>query len=397
MWQFSPQFRASGATEFRGNGQTSQATMSPTPPCAGAATEPGRRRLRVLHLEDSELDHELLAEELRRGGLQAAITRVDTPAGFRRALEESSWDVILSDYRMPGFSGLDALSMLRASGHLVPFIILSGVIGEDTAVDAMRHGATDYLLKGRTARLVPAIERALQNADALRARAHSDYELAQSRLRLQALAQHLQVSIETERAAMAREIHDEVGSALTALNFELGWIERHATDEPTRRRARQAVEVLQQALSTAQRLMLNLRPAILDQGLAPALHWLCAGFRERHGVGCTLRTPQTLPTVAADVALTAFRTVQEALTNAAKHSGARQVTVDLMHAEDLLSVEISDDGRGWSPADLDKPRSFGLRGLRERALATGGWLDLASGPQGSSVILSLPLVPEHTA
>lgn len=350
-----------------------------------------------MHLEDSEADHELLAEQLRRGGLQAALTRIDSPVEFRRALDESGWDVILSDYRMPGFSGLDALAILRASGHLIPFIILSGVIGEDTAVDAMRHGATDYLLKGRTARLVPAIERALQNAEALRARALADYELAQSRLRLQALAQHLQISIEAERAAMAREIHDEVGSALTALNFELGWIERHAGDDPTRRRAQQAQEVLHQALSTAQRLMLNLRPAILDQGLAPALHWLCAGFRERHGVACTLRTPQELPAVAGHVALTAFRTVQEALTNVAKHSGAQRVTVDVIQAENLLSVEISDDGRGWSSGDLDKPRSFGLRGLRERASAAGGWLDLASGPLGATVILSLPLESEGAA
>lgn len=353
-----------------------------------------RRPLRVLHVEDSADDHELLVLHLQRGLPDVVCHRVDSESQYRDALEQAQWDLVLSDYRLPGFSGLTALSILRAGGQVLPFIILSGEIGEDTAVDAMRHGASDYLLKGHTARLLPAIERALQAAEAQRERRRSEAELAQSRARLSELARHLQSSIEDERAAMAREIHDEVGSALTALKFELSWMARHAQQAEVVERAQRAQEVLDQALSTAQRLMMNLRPAILDQGLLPALQWLCRGFMDRTGVACRLRLPDAPLTVGPEPALAAFRTVQEALTNVTKHAQARQVSVDVVHAADMLSIEITDDGRGWNAADLDKPGRFGLRGLKERALTVGGWLDLASAPTGSTIILTVPLAHE---
>ncbi len=357
------------------------------------SSAPHRRSLRVLHLEDSVDDHELLMVQLQRSLCDVHCVRVDTESQYRDALEQAQWDVVLSDYRLPGFSGLAALSILRGMGLVIPFIILSGEIGEDTAVDAMRHGASDYLLKGHTARLLPAIERALQAAEAQRERRRSEAELAQSRRRLSELARHLQSSIEEERAAMAREIHDEVGSALTALKFELSWIARHGQQPEVVQRARQAQEVLDQALSTAQRLMMNLRPAILDQGLVPALQWLCRGFIDRTGVLCSLRLPELPMVMGPEVALAAFRTVQEALTNVSKHAPqAQNVMVDVVHAADLLSIEVTDDGQGWTALDLDKPGRFGLRGLKERALTVGGWLDLASSSAGSTVILTVPLL-----
>lgn len=363
-------------------------TMSPLGEPAGSGLQ---RRLRVLHVEDSPDDHDLLLLQLSRSLPELEALRVDSETQFRQALAAATWDLVVSDYRLPGFSGLQALSILRSSGLLVPFIILSGEIGEDTAVDAMRHGASDYLLKGRTARLVPAIERALQAAESQRARQRSEADLAESRARLADLARHLQSSIEEERAAMAREIHDEVGGALTALKFELAWIARHAPLTEVAVRAQRAQEVLDQALSTAQRLMMNLRPAILDQGLGPALQWLCRGFSDRTGVPCALHWPPEAPPVSADRSLVAFRTVQEALTNVSKHAQARRVAVDMVQTLDTLSIEITDDGCGWQPGDLDKPGRFGLRGLQQRAQTVGGWLELVSGRTGSSVILTVPL------
>lgn len=371
--------------------------MSTTTTSSSPQAGPPDRVLKVLHVEDSELDHELLAAQIERGGLDVRIARVDTGEGFRAALGQGGWDVVLSDYRLPGFSGMDALHILQQTGQPIPFIIVSGEIGEDTAVEAMRQGASDYLLKGRTARLVPAIERALQSAEAQRERLRSEAELADSRQRLSELAQHLQSSIEEERAAMAREIHDEVGGSLAALKFDLAWIERHSQQPALTDRARQAQELLMQVISAAQRLMISLRPAILDQGLIPALQWLCRGFRQRTELECVLRLPDELPPMADEVALAAFRTVQEALTNVSKHARASRVTVDVIHAEETLSIEVADDGRGWSSADLGKPGSFGLRGLHERAHKLGGWLDLSSGGHGSSVILSLPLGRQEVA
>ena len=118
---------------------------------------PARRTsLRVLHLEDSELDHELEMAHLRRGGVQVETTRVDSEPAFRAALEEP-WDIVLSDFNVPGFSGLAALDIVKASERPLPFILISGEIGEDVAVAAMRNGASDYLLKANLARLAPAV------------------------------------------------------------------------------------------------------------------------------------------------------------------------------------------------------------------------------------------------
>ncbi len=348
----------------------------------------------MLHLEDSEPDHALVMAQLRRTGLPVAALRVETRADFTAALAER-WDVILSDYHLPGFTGVQALQLLTAhissGGRAVPFILVSGQIGEDTAVEAMRNGAADYLLKNNLSRLAPAVEHAIEAAEVQRARAAADAELQVSRARLSALAQHLQTSVEAERSAIAREIHDEVGGSLTALKFDLDWMRRHAQDGAVQARATTALETVSNALLVSQRIMQNLRPAILEQGLVAALQWLCSGFEKRTGVACTFRAGRELPALPAGVPLVVYRTAQEALTNISKHAAATRVQVDLSLSEGVLSLEVSDNGRGLSDADLAKARSFGIRGLHERASHVGGWVDLSSSPGGTSLIVSVPL------
>src|SRR5688500_2963885 len=115
-----------------------------------------RRPLRVLLVEDSADDAELLLHELERGGYDVVHRRVETDPDMRAALASASWDLVISDYVMPEFSGPRALSVLRDSGVDLPFIIVSGTIGEEIAVEALKAGADDYLIKGRLARLAPA-------------------------------------------------------------------------------------------------------------------------------------------------------------------------------------------------------------------------------------------------
>jgi PAS domain S-box-containing protein len=123
------------------------------------------RPLRVLIIEDSEDDALLLLRELRGGGYDPAFERVETPESMRSALREKQWDMIISDHVLPNFSGLAALAITQESGLDLPFIIVSGNIGEDIAVGAMRAGAHDYILKGNLKRLVPAVERELREAE----------------------------------------------------------------------------------------------------------------------------------------------------------------------------------------------------------------------------------------
>src|SRR6267378_1417842 len=115
--------------------------------------------LRVLMIEDSEDDAVLLQRELRRGGYDVEFERVDLPGTLKSALDTHAWDLIVSDFSMPHFSGTDALRLLRAEGSDVPFIFVSGTMGEETAVAALQNGAQDYLMKTNLKRLVPALNR----------------------------------------------------------------------------------------------------------------------------------------------------------------------------------------------------------------------------------------------
>ena len=366
-----------------------------------------RRSIRLLHLEDSELDHALVLAHLRRGALQVREQRIETRAEFEAALHTPGspgtpgepWDVVISDYHLPGFSGLEALQMLRtrerSGGNPLPFILVSGQIGEETAVEAMRNGASDYLLKNNLSRLAVAVEHAIAVSETQRARLQADTDLKASRLRLSELAQHLQTSVEAERSAIAREIHDDVGGSLTALKFELDWIRRHAGASDVQQRAVSALETVTHAIEASQRIMQNLRPAILEQGLVAALQWMATRFEKRTGIQCEFRAAHEVCrdglALPAGVPLVAYRTAQEALTNVSKHAQATSVVVDLSLTAGVLSLEVSDDGCGLGRADLSKTRSFGIRGLHERASTVGGWVDLSSGAAGTSLILSVPL------
>ena len=356
------------------------------PPPAPTATRP----LRVLHLEDSEVDHELVKAHLRAGSVPAEVTRIDSEVAFIAAIGED-WDAVLSDYNLPGFSGLVALDLLKSRGSDVPFILVTGEMSEDMAVQSMRNGADDYVLKANLARLAPALLHAVAAAEARRARRRAEDERDANQRRLSELAQHLQTSIEHERQAIARELHDDIGGSLTALKFDLDWIQRHAESPAIVARARSAAETVSAAIEASKRIMHNLRPAILEQGLGAALQWICSRFERRTGVVCMLQMPRTLPELPPGVALVAYRTAQEALTNVSKHAMATQVNVDLSLAGGVLSLEIDDNGRGLSREDLAKARSFGIRGLHERAGTVGGWVDVTSGASGTTLILSVPL------
>jgi len=120
--------------------------------------------LRVLVVEDSEADAELLELTLKHGGFSPTMKRVDSASGMRRSLEKDQWDIIISDYSLPGFGGFEALQIYKGSGLDIPFILLSGVVGEDIAAEAMVRGAQDYVMKDRKARLIPAIERELRES-----------------------------------------------------------------------------------------------------------------------------------------------------------------------------------------------------------------------------------------
>ena len=354
--------------------------------------------MHIVHLEDSAIDHQLVSRALLKSGLQFSITRVETIEGLIDAIAAQPTDLVLADYRLAGFTALDAWAALQNKPEIPPFILVSGAIGEAAAVSAIHTGISDYLHKDELDRLERVISRAIEVQQARADKAKADLELAHSERRLAEFASYLQTAIEHERAAIAREIHDDIGGSLAAAKLDLGWLARHNKEPKQQEHIQAAADMLQHALGASQRIMMNLRPAILDQGLFAAIQWLTSSFERRTGIRTQLATNNEHLQLPKPVQLTAYRTAQEALTNASKYAECSLVKIDISDAEDFLTLEISDNGKGIPMQDLAKPNSFGLRGLAERAKTVGGWLDVSTSEgKGTSIILSVPLNPSDSA
>ena len=139
-----------------------------------------QRLIRVLHLEDSPRDAELIQQNLETGGLACDIVLVDGKEAFEAALARDAYDVILCDHNLPDYDGRSAITLAREKLPLVPVISLSGTLGEEEAVECLKLGATDYILKHRLERLVPAVRRALQETDERRVRLQAEEALRKS-------------------------------------------------------------------------------------------------------------------------------------------------------------------------------------------------------------------------
>jgi two-component system sensor histidine kinase UhpB len=346
----------------------------------------------IIHLEDSEVDHRLIVRAAESCGVAGHFVRVEDKSSLLTAIHQHAADIVLMDYNLPGLSAMDAWADIRLLDSPPPCVIVSGAIGEAAAVEALREGISDYLHKDSLNEIGRVILRTLKLHEAEILRKKAALELAQSEQRITQLARHLQTSLEEERAAIAREIHDDIGGALAAIKLNLAWIGRHAEQDETREHVASAQDMVQQALVATQRIMQNTRPAILDQGLGPSVQWLCQAHARRTGVNVQLSSALQNDYLPDAVRLGAYRTVQESLTNAGKYAPSSPVKVEISDAGGVLTVEISDMGPGFEPARSISGTGFGLKGLGERARAFGGWLDVSSQVgYGTRVTLTAPL------
>ncbi|MCU0836427.1 MAG: PAS domain S-box protein [Chromatiaceae bacterium] len=211
-------------------------------------------------------------------------------------------------------------------------------------------------------------------------------DLAASEQRLRALSSHLQRAREEERAAVSREIHDELGQVLTALKYDLATLDWDTDDAATRAERIGAMDAsLDQAIKTVQRLCSELRPGILDDlGLEAAIEWLIGQFQRRAKVTCELRVEPEEIEVDGERATAIFRIVQEALTNVARHARATRVGVNLEAEDAGMLLTVWDDGVGLPPGRADALDAFGLMGIRERARDLGGRAEIGDRPGGGT-------------
>jgi two-component system, NarL family, sensor histidine kinase UhpB len=219
-------------------------------------------------------------------------------------------------------------------------------------------------------------------------------EIERSREELRALSRHLQTAREEEKARIAREVHDELGSTLTALKIDLDWLGEHLANAPEAVAQKRAAmgKLLEAAVAATRRIVTDLRPGILDDlGLSAALRWQAAEFRKHTNVRVNVETPPSDQGIGRDAALTLFRIFQETLTNVARHAKATEVAVSLAASDAAFVLQIRDNGVGLSTDDLRKPTSHGIRGMRERAQQLGGDVSVSGTPgTGTTVVISVP-------
>lgn len=348
-------------------------------------------------VEDDLADAELTKFALRDGGFDYSLKRVETREEFLGELEQRAPDLILSDYALPSFDGHSALHLAQEKCPDTPFIFVTGTLGEEVAIETLKNGATDYVLKTRLSRLIPAVHRAMRESEDRLERKRAEEKLRDSHEQLRALSVYLQYVREEERTRIAREVHDELGQSLTGLKMDLAWVANRLPKE-----AKLLIDKLRtmsghidSTIQTIRRIATELRPGILDDlGLVPAIEWQSHEFQSRTGIECLVHAEVNHTALDQDLNTAFFRIFQETLTNIMRHAKATKVEVSLIEQEKYLVLTVRDNGAGISENDIKNTKSIGLLGMRERAALLGGDVTFKGLPaRGTTVTVRIPIHP----
>jgi signal transduction histidine kinase len=291
--------------------------------------------LRVLFIEDSEDDMLLQLRELRREGYAVEYRRVQRVEEVREALGAPGWDLVISDYSLPGFTGLEALRLVRESGHDVPFILISGTVGEEIAVEAMKAGAADYLLKDSLMRLVPAVRRELREAEHRRQRRLA----VEHQRRLEAQLSHAQ-KLEA-LGTLASSISHDFNNVLAGIAGYVEMVRADTTDLPhvqqnvqlILRGIHRATDLVRRVLQFSRKRAVQRKPIHLGPAIHEALQFLRPLVPE--GVALRVSLPAEGPLVVADagqvqqVVLNLCTNAIQAMADAGGELAVEQETVEV--------------------------------------------------------------------
>jgi PAS domain S-box-containing protein len=229
----------------------------------------------------------------------------------------------------------------------------------------------------------------------------AEAQLKESRGELRNLLAYLQSVREHERTAFAREIHDELGQSLTALKMDLHWLgNKYKENPPMVSKTQSMLKLIDRTIQTVKKICIELRPGVLDDlGLTAAIEWQAQEFQNWSGITCDLFFNPEEIILDTNRSTAIFRIFQETLTNVARHAEASRISITLEQKNTHLIMEVRDNGKGIREEEMFNSKSFGLIGMRERALYLGGEFQISScgdGGGGSTVIVSIPLEREDS-
>jgi signal transduction histidine kinase len=344
----------------------------------------------ILLLEDNPRDAELIEHALRRGASGFKVEHADSRRAFIHCIKQRVPDLILSDFSLPTLDGYTALGIAQKKCPDVPFIFVSGTLGEETAIETLKQGATDYVLKAHLSRLVPSVQRALREAKERTGRRRAQEQLRRSHKQLRTLSVHLQQVREAEQIRIAREVHDELGQSLTGLKLQLIWLASRLPRQSKllHAKARSMAMNIDETILAVRRIATELRPGVLDTaGLLAALEWQANQFQMQTGIVCEVKAGMKETLWDQDLNTAFFRIFQEALTNVIRHAKATKVEVRLAEEAGEVVLEVKDNGRAISQTEIHNTKSIGLLGMRERAALLGGNVCI-QGERGKGTILT---------
>lgn len=337
--------------------------------------------LRLLLVEDSPDDEFLLLRELKRGGWRVEHRRVESSPQLGEALQEGGWDLVISDYNLPGFSGLEALAICQEREPEIPFLLVSGTVGEETAAEAMKAGASDFILKGNYARLIPAIHRELKEAAGRRARRSAEESLVHTHRKLEDTSQELrstqQQLLRTERlkllGEMAGGVAHDFNNSLASIQGLAETMLMYPEVLADHQQVQEFLEMICTAAEDAANVVKRLGEFYRERGAPPQVERLDLNPLIQQTLGLTqakwkalTRSRGVQVEVTLDLCPQAWTTghpaeLRQALTNlifnavdAMPEGGHLKLRTHLCNRGQVVCLEVEDTGTGMDPATRDR-------------------------------------------
>jgi signal transduction histidine kinase len=400
--------------------------------------------IRILLVEDNEHDQIAFQRALAKSDTPFEVTICERAESISAVMQTGveAVDIVVIDQNLPGISGLAAYEELNRKSDMPPFVMLTGTGTENLAVDALKAGMYDYIIKDpnqgyllllplklrdvkqrhmdvkirlqaeadlkaahselektvklRTAELSRTVEALVEE---IAERTQTEQALRDSEKALRLLSLKIIDTQENERRQIAKELHDSIGSSLAAIKFAVeGKLQTMKSGPPKDTIALEKIaDHIHDTIDEVRRISTSLRPSMLDDlGLLATIQWYCRSCREMHAE-TRIETNLALDEdeVPEHCKIVIYRVLQEALNNALRHSRADSIRVSLETVQDCVRLCVKDDGCGFDPEGAmqrsDPLSGYGLRGMRDRAEVVGGSLWLESRPgRGTTVRLELP-------